>query len=176
MVEKLIDENQQEKVHTLVRVLQLSRDAALKILEKTKWNVEEAIARILDGSRSGIIANDPPSSSTTFYTASAASAASANLEVSSTEKSLPQTPWRDCLSQQWHSCDEKASTPFVNPDFPPTQHSLDGRKSNPLMASAIIPDPSAAESDNIDSSQPMIVKCHCGILAASKKVQSDGPN
>jgi calpain-15 len=63
------------------------------------------------------------------------------------------------LSQSWHVSTAKLSNfgRFVDPDFPPNQTSLDGRcKSSP--------------------SDTKLTKCACGVPAAAKSVQSDGPN
>lgn len=167
------NEEQEEKVRTLVPILQISRDSALELLEKTKWNMEEAIALTLDGATSSDANDQPLTSSPTTQDAATAASPQA-LKPFCTEKNPQQDSMKTCvLSQKWRSSYEKASTPFVDPEFPPSRSSLDGRK----CAAKIMPAVSeAADSDFESQSQPETIKCHCGIPATSKKVQSDGPN
>ncbi|GAX14041.1 calpain-15 [Fistulifera solaris] len=66
------------------------------------------------------------------------------------------------LSEQWHLCSQSAASlggSFVDPDFPPTSTSLDGRR----LASRT-------------SSDTETICCRCGLSAAAAVVQKDGPN
>ncbi len=67
---------------------------------------------------------------------------------------------RPCLSDQWPLCSEGAVAlggTFVDPDFPPTSTSLDGRR---LL--------SATKQDN------NTVRCRCGLPTSAAVVQKDG--
>ncbi|CAJ1925377.1 unnamed protein product [Cylindrotheca closterium] len=172
------NDEQEEKVQLLVQIIRLSRDAALGVLKRTDWNVEQAIARILDGTRPNHAIAWTSSCSSTKQTtgATTTSATSTNLKLPCRDNYIQQNsanvlhnPSCDELSKEWHSCYENAPTPFVDPDFPPTRSSLDGR-------SMITAPTASASGDSKLPSQRKVVKCYCGILAASKKVQSDGPN
>ena len=65
------------------------------------------------------------------------------------------------LSSLWEKCYRNSPTPFVDPDFPPTRASLDGRKES---------------IQNAPTNQSDIVYCYCKLRAAARSVQSDGPN
>lgn len=60
-------------------------------------------------------------------------------------------------SIKWYNCMAKSPELFVDPDFPPNQSSLDGRKQQ------------TAKEDQVTN-------CICGMPATAKTVQSDGPN
>ncbi|KAL3932109.1 MAG: hypothetical protein SGBAC_011003 [Bacillariaceae sp.] len=171
------NDEREEKVQLLVQILQISRDTASELLKAKNWNVERAIASKLDGMTSTNTFNSGfPLSSTKGIEART----SMNLDLTSREnncqqdsssKHPPDNPSRDEMSHEWQSCYEKAPTPFVDANFPPIRSSLDGR--NTVAA----PTRTTSASMNSDmASQTKVFKCYCGIIAASKKVQSDGPN
>jgi hypothetical protein len=70
------------------------------------------------------------------------------------------------LSPQWHECYQRTvqarQDSFVDSDFAPTTSSLDGRFRN--------------NDDNDNDNGHSKIKCHCGLPAAPKTVQADGPN
>ena len=76
----------------------------------------------------------------------------ANHDEDENDEQLLSITWYNCMATVAIS----SSGQFVDPDFPPIQSSLDGRKQT-----------SHTEDD---------VKCVCGLPAAAKSVQSDGPN
>jgi calpain-15 len=63
------------------------------------------------------------------------------------------------LSSQWYDCLRNSSTPFVDPDYPPTRTSLDGRR-----------------EPKDDEKTAAAVLCLCKLPACARTVQSDGPN
>jgi calpain-15 len=77
-------------------------------------------------------------------------------------KSIPSSSSSKVLSLSWHDCVERvlqSKEPFfIDADFPPTSKSLDGRQRR------------ASENKG------QRTLCACGVPAAAKVVQSDGPN
>jgi Calpain family cysteine protease len=76
------------------------------------------------------------------------------------------------FSEEWHRIIQSLSVSrnvWKDPDFPPISQSIDGRSlsgsSTEMMAAK------KQEGDDVT-----VLLCHCGHPAASKKVQSDGPN
>jgi Calpain family cysteine protease len=73
------------------------------------------------------------------------------------------------FSEEWHRIIQSLSVSkniWKDTDFPPISRSIDGRS---LSGSST--EMAAQHGDG-----PVVVLCHCGHPAASKKVQSDGPN
>ena len=70
------------------------------------------------------------------------------------ERPLMSIEWYNCMAQSLSS--SSSSSTFVDPDFPPTQSSIDGRRQQ--------------------SKQGKTVYCPCGVPAKPRTVQSDGPN
>jgi len=85
-------------------------------------------------------------------------------------------------SQKWidivHRC-KQLNVQFVDQEFPPNKSSLDGRRVVPLPSNKTEPiDSTASSNSNSTSAQanPTVIKCRCGLPAAVKTVQKDGPN
>jgi Calpain family cysteine protease len=71
------------------------------------------------------------------------------------------------LSEEWHRIIQSLSVSnnvWKDPAFPPISQSIDGRSS------------SGSSTEMATQQQGDVLLCHCGYPAASKKVQSDGPN
>jgi hypothetical protein len=84
-------------------------------------------------------------------------------KISPADKKLAVSPMTMQLSEEWKRCYEHSRSSgesFIDPDFPPNRSSLDGRK----------------ERRSTTASSSGLVKCLCGIPAAARTVQSDGPN
>ena len=77
------------------------------------------------------------------------------------------------LSPEWHACYQYALSKeqggfFVDPDFGPVSSSLDGRRRRR--------GPNRNDNDSENDDSLAIITCHCGLPAAARQVQSDGPN
>jgi Calpain family cysteine protease/UBA-like domain len=125
----------------------ISSEKAVTFLNATNWNVELALDQSF--SRSPPVATAPPISN--------AVQPAAEREWTDSKESL-----RTTLSEQWLACVESTrqaeADHFIDPDFPPALASLDGR------------------TRAASSSDPTTTLCFCGLPAAPKQVQSEGPN
>lgn len=70
------------------------------------------------------------------------------------------------MSEQWRVCIQRTKVSgephFIDADFPPAPQSLDGRE--------------RLNSNSTNCGRAPLVKCRCGVPAAAKQVQADGPN
>ncbi|KAL7561882.1 hypothetical protein ACA910_014257 [Epithemia clementina (nom. ined.)] len=98
------------------------------------------------------------------------------------QSSQPPTR-RLSLSSQWKTCYSETNNNhgthpsfvggnryFVDPEFPPITQSLDGRKRIQPQEDGSRMSPSSNTNPNMD------YYCNCGLPAAARQVQSDGPN
>ena len=101
-----------------------------------------------------------------------------------------QTKQTEHLSKEWHRrMTESSIGLFVDTDFPPIQTSLDGRQhqqqqqhSHGTTTTTTTNNNKSNDNHHVDNqlynrtTQPDVVCCLCGVPAAAKSVQSDGPN
>lgn len=91
------------------------------------------------------------------------------------------------LSHEWHQCyqkilvarEEQVDQPiqyFVDDSFPPLRSSLDGRIATKMQKKDNNNHPNTATTTDNSPSTPQMVLCRCGIPAAAKVVQREGPN
>lgn len=106
-----------------------------------------------------------------------------NNNNSNKEDVLVKPPLGVTPSTHWHTCMSSVTDRFVDPDFPPSRSSLDGRQSSATtihMNSKSNNDSTigASTAANFDATtiKAIVTTCVCGLPAASKTVQSDGPN
>jgi Calpain family cysteine protease len=194
-----LSSDQQTAVDLFRSILpQCTHPLAVQRLAATDWNVERALSSALDGHKPNtttlsdsasfhhptISAQDVPqfgsridaaldkpdcqtlAAGATSLNAPAAkrqlcfddaSKISPHVESDAANDSLSST---DRFARVWYECMDRAKSldHFVDPDFGPTMQSLDGRQRDS--------GPTAAH----------VVLCKCGVKAAAKQVQSDGPN
>ena len=124
-----------------------NRAWAIATLQEVQWDLSKAIATVFQDQANG---TDSTTTTTTTTTITKNHPNYANKHIH-TAKHIE-------LSQEWNLCMTQTSGIFVDPDFPPIQSSLDGRKRTSK------------------SEQQAIIKCPCGIPAAARTVQSEGPN
>lgn len=165
-------------IEQVASIMHMSEKEARLELEKTKFNVEETISRILEASQPQPVVSKkrqatlqqkkPPAFSHSFKpkTQKALFQANTGTEESKSMTEQPKTNSDDVLSTTslsdiWHQCYNSVTTSndfFVDSDFPPTTRSLDGRQRNSTEFGVVV------------------VRCKCGVPAAARTVQSDGPN
>jgi Calpain family cysteine protease len=174
---------------------QCTHTLALQRLAAAEWNVELALSSALDGHNSTLdnsasfqqstisdqaapqfgsridAALEMPGFQPLTIGAASLNAPAAKRQLCFDEASkisphIESDAGRDsnahCFARVWYECMDRAKSldHFVDPDFGPVMQSLDGRhrESGPTAAAQ------------------QIVLCKCGVKAAAKQVQSDGPN
>ena len=143
----LMDDSAKERA--FLDVLQLEDvGAAREILRKHQYDLERAINAAL---------NPPPPTKKVIEILDASSSseeekhAEGNDKVKDREDPQPEVK----LCDAWRECYSQGTGVFIDPAFPPKSESLDGRR---------------------EGNAQTTVQCHCGMTAAAKTVQSDGPN
>jgi hypothetical protein len=188
------DQETNGKIQSLMAVMNIpTQKMARERLQACNFDLERTIAHLLDAKPPAGVAQDAwleskpaarrslfaqaCSSSTGMEDTAAAAAvtvtvsnnapsASSRGPTKNAQNEQESTPHE--LSPQWHEAYQRTVQTeqdfFVDSDFPPTTTSLDGRKrvddSGPLTTNA----------------KATVIKCHCGLPAAPRTVQSDGPN
>lgn len=134
-----------------------SRRSAIKALQDAEFDVHRAISRVFQNQgslRSSAIA---PKHIQKIELKQGLPLSTRALTASDhVPKSASKPQESLILSAQWNLCMKNSLGLFVDPDFPPNQSSLDGRKQT--------------------SQQHSIIKCPCGLAASARSVQSEGPN
>ena len=127
------------------------RADADKWLKQTSYHVQNALILAMEGAEASD-ADDTPRMPHGDEESSSQQPQGACLDEDEHDEQLLSITWYNCMAKLAMSSSER----FVDPDFPPTQSSLDGRKQTSL------------KDDDVN--------CVCGLPAAAKSVQSDGPN
>jgi hypothetical protein len=145
-----------EKAAQLAAIMNLSdHNRAVALLRRFQGNLEQAIDHCLSMTEIGeeeIVAEPRKSNPRALF-----SEKDEKCDVATTH-----TNTKLILSEQWHLCSQSAASlggSFVDPDFPPTSTSLDGRRL-------------ASRTPN----DVPTIRCRCGLPAAAAVVQKDGPN
>jgi calpain-15 len=127
-----------------------NRATAIKTLQESDYDLQRAISAIFQDQ---------------IHATGAAPESKPNGELPKTIETDPSGPKHKlatkpqqllALSPEWHARMSSSPGLFVDPDFPPNQSSLDGRKQT--------------------SEQKSVVHCPCGLAASARAVQSEGPN
>jgi calpain-15 len=171
----VLSQEQQDSVQLLMEILHImDRSYAWRQLQAAGFDLQLALSRLLYSQPSTATAT-----ATTTTTASAAvppeeekrdskpifgspktSISKENVDhtrtddINNSRVGVVSDPWQGCLEDS-----DSPNTPFVDPDFPPTRTSLDGRREGSSTLTT-----------------PNVVLCLCKLPAAARTVQSDGPN
>ena len=147
----------EENIRTFLEVTDSQNRAwAIETLQEFDWDISKAIATVFQ---------DPANVTSSTTIPPIISTAIPTISTPITTRNHPTHTYKHVhpvnleeFSQEWNRCMIQTSGIFVDPDFPPLQSSLDGRKRTS------------------QSQQQAIIKCPCGIPAAARTVQSEGPN
>jgi hypothetical protein len=157
---------EEEAIQTFMEILNESdRRYAHSRLVATGYNVEMAISNHLEA-KSNRKSSVARSTASTPKQPTLARYLPTSKKTTMVEPILKTTPPSSAattatnLSRQWHDIYQFSPIPFVDPDFPPTQTSLDGRKQ---------------ASQSTDGTQKVTL-CQCQLPASARAVQADGPN
>jgi hypothetical protein len=150
------------KATQLAAIMNFSdQSRALALLRRFRGNLEQAIDHYLSATEKVQAKKVDEEKIVTETRKSNPRALFREKDEKSHDTSTP-TNTKVILSEQWHLCSQSAASlggSFVDPDFPPTSTSLDGRR----LASRT---PNDAAT----------IRCRCGLPAAAAVVQKDGPN
>ena len=177
-----LKDNEKEALKTFMEILDITdEEFAKKKLKEVSFNVELAISISFESCQSASIpkhGHQHRKISDVDNTSNSAESTTFSRATSLRKAS----PCEDRLSDLWHDCYNKSTIPFVDPEFPPTRISLDGRKDNvvsPVSSNRKLPhddgtDNHSAPFDSTSSND--IILCFCKLPASARTVQSDGPN
>lgn len=194
-----------EKVRSLMAIMNIPESKARATLESFDYNLERAIAHLLgspnehQGQQQGqgqqqqtqqqqhphrklaslteaAVVRKPSAQKSLFADVDNFQDTTADTTDNNTTKKAATTALTATvtakLSPQWHECYQRTVQAqqdcFVDSDFAPTTSSLDGRFRNDNGDN----DESASNNNNNNNQ----IKCLCGLPAAPKTVQADGPN
>jgi hypothetical protein len=188
-----------EKVQSLMAIMNIPQSKARATLESCDFNLERAIAHLLDppqpqpnhththnqqnhthnhnnhhqprrgkeASLKEIIKVAKPHAQKSLFADDIVdiTASNENEDIAAVKgTTTTTTTTMPKLSQQWHECYQRTIQTrqdyFVDSDFAPTTSSLDGRW----------------RKDESKATNSETIKCLCGLPAAPRTVQSDGPN
>ena len=149
-----IDDEREKAIQTFLEFSgTMDRKNAIKWLQQSNYNIQLALVGAMEGvSVSSVATVTVPRSDENEFSTSAAPD-----NVKSPPVGTDDENDEPLLSISWYNCMANSPGRFIDPDFPPNQSSLDGRKQM---------------SDTLQQQ----VKCVCGLPASAKTVQSDGPN
>lgn len=163
--------NEQAVVQTFMEILNVDQATAVRELDAADLDLEVALARYLEGRSASaaeiVVKVDEKKEEDLDQTKPSQKLAASNLflnELSQVGKN-PQKAANNIsdgypkpiLSTQWQDCVRNSPTPFVDPDYPPTRTSLDGRRER-------------------KDDEKTAALCLCKLPASARTVQSDGPN
>lgn len=129
------------------------RSLAIKRLQESNYNVQRALMQTLEVTSAPAAAKTPDDESQ----GDEQIVSTTNKQQTPIAEEVPNDDEEEpLLSITWYNYMARSLDRFIDPDFPPNQSSLDGRKQT-----------SQTEQD---------INCVCGLPATAKTVQSDGPN
>ena len=186
-----MNNKEREAMKTFMEVLEVNdEEFAWKKLKEVGFNVELAISKGLDRSisASGKICSQNEVGSPLHEMSQTSTPANDPLSpslkkiLSYESNATDFKHWTRNLSEHWRECYQKSAIPFVDPDFPPTRMSLDGRKENrKIFLSSSDKNEGKNSSDKNtmalgSMSNKDTILCLCKLPASARTVQSDGPN